>query len=141
LRHVEVMDFSTMWAPTVQDMEQLGRCLSHCRRLKYLGLDQYRGHMTDEACVALFSNLAPDAHIEHINLQGNDFGAAIAEPIAAYLRSNCSIKMLDLRGNSGLAPVRSVIQAAVRGKNKKTADDYCDVTTTKDFEGLYISNG
>jgi len=141
LRHVEVMDFSTMWAPTVQDMEQLGRCLSHCRRLKYLGLDQYRGHMTNEACVALFSNLAPDAHIEKINLQMNDFGAAIAEPIAAYLRSNCSIKMLDLRGNSGLAPVRSVIQAAVRGKNKKTADDYCDVTTTKDFEGLYISNG
>lgn len=142
LRSVEVMDFSTMWAPTVQDMVQLGRCLSHCRRLKYLGLDQYRGHMTDEACAALFSNLSPDAHIEHINLQMNDFGAAIAEPIAAYLRSNCSLKKLDLRGQSQeLAKVRSVIQAAVRGKKKKTVSDgICDTTTTKDFEGLYLAN-
>ncbi len=78
-----------MSPPTVRDMEQLGRCLSLCRRLKLCNLVQ--AGLTDEAGAALFSNIASDAHIEDVTVSENKLGPAAAKAIVGYIRRNASL--------------------------------------------------
>jgi len=53
---IKKLDFDGMPPPTVEDAQQLGRCLSRCLNLERCDLCNVK--MTDEACAALFSTLA-----------------------------------------------------------------------------------
>ncbi|EOD31471.1 hypothetical protein EMIHUDRAFT_231866 [Emiliania huxleyi CCMP1516] len=114
LSSVKELNFQRMTKPTVRDMQQLGRCLSLCRRLRYCDLPEVG--LTDEAGAALFSNIATDAHIEEMRLWKNQLGPAAAEAIAAYLRSNRSMTKLRIEGNPIEDKGERVIYEAVRDK-------------------------
>ena len=97
LGSVEKLKFDGMSRPTVRDMEQLGRCLSLCRRLGSCSLMDVG--LTDEAGAALFSTLAIDAHIQTLNLSSNQLGLTAAKAIAAYLLREIRLKELVLLDN------------------------------------------
>ena len=55
LSGIEMLDFTGISAPSVSDMEQLGRCLNLCENLSQCDLTAVG--LTDEPCRALFSTL------------------------------------------------------------------------------------
>ena len=61
---IKMLDFTGISKPTVQDVEQLGRCLNLCRNLDLLDLNGVG--LTAETAKALFSTLTNDARFKNI---------------------------------------------------------------------------
>ena len=64
LGSIKTLDFTGISVPTVQDAEQLARCLNLCENLDLLNLNGVG--LTAETCRALFSTLSSDAQIKKI---------------------------------------------------------------------------
>ena len=142
LSGIEMLDFTGISAPSVSDMEQLGRCLNLCENLSQCDLGGVG--LADEPGRALFSTLKFNAVLTTLALPHNSIGAegaaAIAEArrgnevltdlnlchnkirdegaaaIAEALRGNEVLKYLDIRGNGLGAAGEGVIREAVSGR-------------------------
>ena len=97
LSGIEILDFTGISAPSVRDMEQLGRCLNLCENLKTCDLSSVG--LADDACRALFSTLKVNGVLTNLNLYYNQIGDEGAKALASALRVNGALKTLDLYGN------------------------------------------
>ena len=82
LAGIEVLDFEGIAVPTVEDAEQLGRCLNLCKSLDECNLTNVG--LTAETCRALCSTLTNEAHIEKLMC------------VHRELRTQCSPSMCSL---------------------------------------------
>ena len=82
LAGIEVLDFTGIAVPTVEDAEQLGRCLNLCKSLDECNLTNVG--LTAATCRALCSTLTNEAHIEKLMC------------VHRELRTQCSPSMCSL---------------------------------------------
>ena len=97
LSGIEMLDFTGISAPSVSDMEQLGRCLNLCENLSQCDLTGVG--LTDEPCRALFSTLKFNGVLKTLNLRRNNIGDEGATAIGEALRGNAVLKNLVLGEN------------------------------------------
>ena len=115
LSGIEMLDFTGISAPSVSDMEQLGRCLNLCENLSRC--DLMGVGLTDEPCRALFSTLKFNAVLADLNLWDNKIGPEGAKALASALRVNGVLKSIDLRlnglGDEGKGAIRDAVSGRV----------------------------
>ena len=83
---IKKLDFDGMRPPTVEDAQQLGRCLGLCQHLEKCDLQSVG--MTDETCAALFSTLASGSMAALTNLE-------VASPEHPALKAACEARGID----------------------------------------------
>ena len=118
---IKKLDFDGFKPPTVEDAQQLGRCLSLCQQLEVC--DLRRVGMTDEACAALFSTLASgslgaltylalNGTLPKLALNGNSIGDAGVSALAGALASGSlpALQTVVMYGNPGSdAPIKAAL--------------------------------
>ena len=97
LSGIEMFDFEGLSAPSVRDMEQLGRCLNLCENLKTCDLSSVG--LADDACRALFSTLKVNWVMTNLDLSRNNIGDEGAKAIGGALAVNGVLTHLNLDGN------------------------------------------
>mmetsp|Transcript_30602 Transcript_30602/g.98301 ORF Transcript_30602/g.98301 Transcript_30602/m.98301 type:complete len:534 (+) Transcript_30602:116-1717(+) len=115
---IKELIFTKLSPPTVEDAQQLGRCLSLCHQLEKCDLAKVK--MTGDACAALFSSLASGTlgSLQKLNLRGNQIGDAGMNALAGALASGSlgSLKELNLSDNEiGDAGVSALAGAVASG--------------------------
>ena len=114
LSGIEMLDFTGISAPSVSDMEQLGRCLNLCENLSQCDLTGVG--LTDEPCRALFSTLKFNAVLTELRLSSNKIGGEGAKALASALRVNGVLNNIDLRFNAFGDEGKGAIRDAVSGR-------------------------
>ena len=97
LSGIEMLDFTGISAPSVSDMEQLGRCLNLCENLSQCDLTGVG--LTDEPCRALFSTLKFNVVLTNLDLYRNNIGDEGAKAIGGALAVNEVLTTLDIGEN------------------------------------------
>ena len=119
LSGIEKLDFLGISAPSVRDMEQLGRCLNLCKNLWQCDLGGVG--LTDEPCRALFSTLKFNAVLTELRLSSNKIGGEGAKALASTLRVNGVLTNLRLNNNIIRDEGAKAIAEALRGNGVLTS--------------------